>query len=463
MSRATQWEPLCGTDPTPGEPDQVAKAGRHYVAMAEEIDGQVQRLKDIVSGTLQGGYVQTLTNAAEGLQDDLSRTSGRYREVGGTLQQWAPQLNDFQDEAERLRQQAVTAAGGMSANQVMVTVRPPDAPPPTYGQVAEDNARQGRYDDARGDLRRAQGRLLDLADRRDAAASKVADDIREESDDGLANSAWDDFQGWMDRHHEMVSEVAKVLGVIAMAACVVALVVPGLNIVAAAGLVAGAGSMLGHVALASTDNGSWWDVGMDGVALATMGTGRFLGPGLKVLGREFGGALKAVTAETKAAGAMARGNAARAPVQAGIRADVLQAEQRLVGGASGRVTRGVRREVGAIRAQGVSDSQHAFDAAESAYGARVTTTTRMERLLLGGGDAEIATLRVAAQHAAQGFSTTSSVGLASAKATTQYAKAVGFTGASTVTSLLGLGTDFVKVKWYEDWTGRSLTREGGSL
>jgi hypothetical protein len=431
--------------------------------MAEEIDQQVQRLRDIVSGTLQGGYVQTLTNAAEGLKDDLARTSGRYREVGGTLQRWAPQLSEFQDEAERLRQQAVTAAGDMSDSHEIVTVRPPDSPPPTDGQVAETNARQGRYDDARGDLRRAQSRLLDLTDRRDAAASRIADDIREQSDDGLANSAWDDFQGWMDRHHEMVDKVCKVLGVIAMAACVVALVVPGLNIVAAAGLVAGAGSMLGHVALASTHHGSWWDVGMDGVALATLGAGRFLGPGVRVLGREFGGALKAVTAETKAAGAMARGNAARAPIQAGIRADVLQAEQRLVGGASGRVTRSVRREVGAIRAQGVRDSQHAFDVAESAYGARVTTTTRMERLVLGGGDAEIAAMRVEAQHAAQGFSNIPRVGLAAAKATTQYAKAVGFTGASTLASGWGVYTDYVPTKWYEDWKGRFVTTQGGGL
>jgi hypothetical protein len=431
--------------------------------MAEEIDQQVHRLKDIVSGTLQGGYVHTLTDAAEGLKDDLGRTSGRYREVGGTLQQWAPQLSDFQDEAERLRQQAVTAAGDMSDNQEIVTVRSPDSPPPTVGQMAETNARQGRYDDASGDLRRVQSRLLDLTDRRDAAASKVADEIRGQSDDGLANSAWDDFQGWMDRHQKLVEGVCKVLGAIAMVACVVALVVPGLNIVAAAGLVAGAGSMLGHVALASTGNGSWWDVGMDGVALATMGAGRFLGPGLKVLGKEFGGALKALTAETKAAGAMARGNAARAPIQATIRADVLQAEQRLVGGASGRVTRTVRREVGAIRTQGVSDSQRAFDAAESTYGARVTTTTRMERLLLGGGDAELAALRVEAQQAAQGFSNTPRVGLAAAKATTQYAKAVGFTGASTLVSGWGVYTDYVPAKWHDDWKARFVTRQGGGL
>jgi hypothetical protein len=160
---------------------------------------------------------------------------------------------------------------------------------------------------------------------------------------------------------------------------------------------------------------------------------------------------------------MARGNAARAPVQAKINADVLQAEQRLAGSPASRVGRSVRREVAAIRTQGAAESQNAFNAAKTTYGARITTTSVKERLLLGGGDAEIAALRVEAQHAAQGFSSTSRVGLASAKATTQYAKAVGFTGTSNVANLWMTGTDLLPVKWYEDWKGRFVSRDGGAL
>jgi hypothetical protein len=267
----------------------------------------------------------------------------------------------------------------------------------------------------------------------------------------------------MDDHHKLIEGACKVLGVIAMAACLVALVVPGLNILAAGALAAGSLSLLGHSALAATGNGSWVDVGMDVFALATFGAGRFLGPGIKVLGKPFGGALGRLTAETKAAGAMARGNAARMPIQTRINIDVLKAQERLVAGASNKVGRSVQREVKAIRAQGATDSQHAYNAAQSAYGAKTITATPLERLLIGGGDPELAALRVGAQDAAAGFSTTSKVGLAAAKANTQYMQAVSVTAASNVAGGANIYLDRFPVKAYDDWRNHFVTKEGGNL
>ncbi len=453
MRRATYWPPLCESDPTPGTPDEVERAGRHYASMAEEIDAQVRRLADIVDGTLAGGYVQTLTTAADGLKESLGATSGRYREVGGTLQQWAPQLRDFQDEAERLRQHAVTAGGDMLDNMVIPQLSRVDAPPPDAA-VAAAKAQQGRYDDARGDLSRAQARLADLTERRDGAAARIADVIREKCDDDVANSGWDDFKDWMDEHAELVDGFCKVLGVIAMAACVVALVVPGLNIVAAAGLIgmtASGLSLAGHSALAVTGNGSWVDVGLDAFALATFGAGRFLGPGVKVLGTRFGGALGRLTAETKVAGAMARGNTARMPVQAQVNAAGARAQERLVGGVSNGVRRSVRREVVTIRAQGTASSQRAFDTAETAYLGRTAPTTALERLRFGGGDRDIAALRVQIRDSARGFSPTSQVGQAAARTDATYTAAVSATATSTVTSLWGVGTDLFPLEPYDKW------------
>jgi hypothetical protein len=272
--------------------------------MAAEIKAQVSRLNTIVDGTLEGGYVRSLTEMADGLKDELGRTSGRYEEVGGALVGWASQLVGFQGEAERLRVQAVAAQGDMKANCAVAKFTSVDTAPPSDAAVASARARQTRYDDAGGELSRAQARLVDLAERRDAAAGKVADEIRQKCDDSVRDSPWDNFMDWMDEHHEMVSTACTVLGYVAMAACVVALAVPGLNVLAGIALVAGSASFLGHSALAVSGNGSWVDVGIDVFSLATFGAGRFFGPGIKILGKEFGGALGRLTAETKTAGAM---------------------------------------------------------------------------------------------------------------------------------------------------------------
>jgi len=115
-----QWQPLCAADPTPGDPDEVEAAGRHYSSMAAEIEDQVARLKNLVDSTLAGAYVQTLTDAAGGLGEELGQASGRYRQVGGTLQEhWAPALRDFQDEAEHLRRKAAAAGAQMFNNRAL--------------------------------------------------------------------------------------------------------------------------------------------------------------------------------------------------------------------------------------------------------------------------------------------------------------------------------------------------------
>jgi hypothetical protein len=202
---------------------------------------------------------------------------------------------------------------------------------------------------------------------------------------------------------------------------------------------------------------------MDAFALATFGAGRFLGPGVKVFGKEFGGALERLTAETKTAGAEARGIAARAQIQANVKADVAQAQQRLVKGVSNQVGRGVRLEVKAILAQGEIDKVQAFNAARDAFTGQMTTTTPLERLLLGGADADIAALRKTGLDASAGFSDTSKVGLAAAKAQAPYAKAAWAMKTSTGATAWSVFTDQYHMKWYDDWRHRFFTKEGGTL
>jgi hypothetical protein len=72
--------------------------------------------------------------------------------------------------------------------------------------------------------------------------------------------------------------------VLAIAALVIALFIPGLNVVVAgfalasileaASVIGTVALLAGHTALASTGDGSWLDVGLDVVALATFGAGK---------------------------------------------------------------------------------------------------------------------------------------------------------------------------------------------
>ena len=90
-------------------------------------------------------------------------------------------------------------------------------------------------------------------------------------------------------------------------------------------------------------------------------------------------------------------------------------------------------------------------------------TTFEERLGLGGGDPDLAMLRVEAQDAVRGSSSTSKVGLAYAKADAQYLKAFAPTAASNLVGVSSLGTDFIHVKRYDDWRDRWPTKVKGTL
>jgi len=125
--------------------------------------------------------------------------------------------------------------------------------------------------------------------------------------------------------------------------------------------------------------------------------------------------------------------------------------------------RSVRLEVKAIRSQGVIDSDQAFHAARDTYAAQKTSVTLEERLRYGGGDPDLATLHVESRDAALGFSDTSKVGLAAAKANAHYMQAAVPMGASTAAGMWGFGTDIIHLGEYDDWRNRWPTKVKGDL
>jgi hypothetical protein len=129
----------------------------------------------------------------------------------------------------------------------------------------------------------------DAHDDYDHASGTASKAIRDAiDDDAVHDGFWDKVGNWIHEHAGIIKAILKVVGyivtVLAIAALVIALFVPGLNILVmgvalatileVASVVGTVALLIGHTMLASTGDGSWLDVGLDIAALATFGVGK---------------------------------------------------------------------------------------------------------------------------------------------------------------------------------------------
>ncbi|WP_194899845.1 hypothetical protein [Catenulispora pinisilvae] len=285
--RAADWTPLTpdGRDPVPGDPGAVRAEAALLGRVADSIRDQVTAMRKIAAAKqseLKGKYAGTISSTAGTLADQLNQAENRYRTASGELSGWATELESAQTESESLRKQAAT-------QQDQVTANTPGLVSGSHNQHQPPNpAQQQALDQAHGDISKLQGQLQGVLDTLHAAARRRRDAIGEgEHGDGLTDGFWDKFNHYAAR---WVSDACNALGWIATACAIVALFVPGLNILATIALLATIGSLAGHIVLAVSGSGSWFDVGLDVFALATFGMGKFAGKALE----ESRGALETV-------------------------------------------------------------------------------------------------------------------------------------------------------------------------
>ena len=88
----------------------------------------------------------------------------------------------------------------------------------------------------------------------------------------MKDSRWDKFKDAVGNIADVLDSIADVLSWIGAALTIVALFIPGLNLLVIAAILL-AGALLIHGLLAVTGNGSWTDVLMDAIGLATLGMG----------------------------------------------------------------------------------------------------------------------------------------------------------------------------------------------
>ena len=264
--RPTDWAPLAGSDPVPGDPDEIERAARSLADMAEEITRQTANLGKLSSAEgWDADAGRTFADSARELSGQLEQAHGRYRAAAGALRGYAPELRHAQSVADGALAEAQQAQATVNAH------RPPDRPPvgsPTPAQVTAERQRQHAYDDGVDALHAARRKLDDAVDHRDEHVERATRTVREAIDhDGLKDSWWDKFTNWVSEHADLLRAIAKIAELVATVLSTIALAIswiPVLNfltpvLLGLAGL-ASAVALVCTVLLALAGEGSWGEV-----------------------------------------------------------------------------------------------------------------------------------------------------------------------------------------------------------
>jgi hypothetical protein len=296
-----QWQPLgLDSDPVPGDPAQISAEAQHLASVAAEITNQVAALRKISSdGTEVGKHADTIRSEASDLAGQLDKLVGRYTKVSSALNAWVPEL----ERAQAMSIQALDQAEG-PYQKLHQTVALPSGSNLTAQQKQSVANYHSAVKTAQGDLAAAQALLTRATSLRDTAGSHTASLINNACNDGMRDhhSLFGSIAGffshmfsWVAGHwSQILADVCTVLEVVAtilaVAAFIIAQFIPGVDVlvdmvatmVLVSTLATGA-ALAGRILLAATGHGSWMDVAMDAVALASFGLGRAAGVGARLL------------------------------------------------------------------------------------------------------------------------------------------------------------------------------------
>lgn len=401
MSRPWDWSALGrSSDPAPGDQVAVAALARRYADTAAAIEDQAGRLRRLSSSSWKGKAGEAFRSRAGELAEHIEKAKARYESA-------AEAVGTFAHEMDEPQRQSVTALRRAEAAQAAIaaTMPLPAAPAPPAGSAPPTPAQQqAARAEARAAATRAQAHQHAIDDLH--AARRLADDAAHDYQ-RAAKKAHDTLHGaiqhdgvhdsWWDRNAHWVTSALKVLAIVILVLVVVVVVVAlgGWGLLPFLGMALGdflegalaaltMASLAGHVALAATDKGSWKDVAVDAVALATLGLGRLFLEGKALYG--MGKGASSLGSATTKAEALAR-------AVAGQRAG---AEALRDAGLPGLLYRlsphGRLLGLGERLFPGLADAVRAGDEAAEGARAGVQLSGKAPRLLRGlaEGDKEIA-------------------------------------------------------------------------
>lgn len=245
MSRPGDWYPLAGSDPVPGDPEQVRAAANHYGDIASRIRDAASSLL-AVSTSAEGSSeaVAAFRDKASDVRTGILKAQTRYEGLADALGAYAPHLASAQDASLRaleLAREAQSEAWSARTNENYLHDQVSQATDPV--EVAEVNRRLGaqqqRADAADADLARARRQLEAAIDERDRAAETAIQQISDVEAVSPVRDQWHDkMRDWAGKVADAVAMWVEVLGevldrfswvlvVVQIALMVAAFLIPG--------------------------------------------------------------------------------------------------------------------------------------------------------------------------------------------------------------------------------------------
>ncbi|MEU7584513.1 putative T7SS-secreted protein [Streptomyces sp. NPDC041068] len=279
--------PHIGWDPTPGDVENTRDLAKKLGGLASELGNAVRDLERIECGAWKGKAALAFTEyIGEDVTPLIRKSHESFDKASRALHRWARELQDFQDEADRLE---IKAGKKLDARS----------------EAKPDSKESAK---ASGDVDEVIGDVHDLEDRYSKAAGAISKELDKAGDiapdepgfwDKLTKGvkeAWDATGKWLKDHADLIkligdllSDLTAVLGLLA----IVTLPFPPLAAIFGTAALITSGLALGAHGLAKMGGAdvSWATMGLDAVGLMP-GIGMF-GKATKVVGESK--ALKAVT------------------------------------------------------------------------------------------------------------------------------------------------------------------------
>ncbi|MFD4986294.1 WXG100 family type VII secretion target [Streptomyces sp. NPDC058374] len=276
--------PHIGWDPTPGDVEDTRDLAKTLGGLAGDLGTAVRDLERVDAGAWKGKAANAFVEyVGEDVTPLIRQSHQSFGKASRALHRWSRELQDFQDEADRLE---VKAGEKLAAKE--------------KAEEAAEGKGSKELGDASGEVDEITRKVRDLQDRYERAAAEITKELDKAGDiapdepgfwDKLTKGvkdAWDATTDWVREHADLIkligdllSDLTALLGFLAIAT----LPFPPLTAIfgTAALLTTGLALAAHGVAKAGGADVSWAQLGLDAVGLMP-GIGMF-SKGIKVVGK----------------------------------------------------------------------------------------------------------------------------------------------------------------------------------